>query len=93
MCVLFFWLHLNGHLRRLALAKRQKLGSPRMEPQLGSEPDDVEVLDDLERVLGGDGGVLNPFSGLSSATLKVKSQNETDKKRRQYRCCGKLNTS
>lgn len=27
-----------------------------MEPQLGNDPDDVEVLDDLDRVLGGDGG-------------------------------------
>lgn len=40
----------------LARANRQKLGRPFIEPQLGNELDDVDVLDDLERVLGGDGG-------------------------------------
>ena len=36
--------------------KRQKLGRPLIEPQLGKELEDVEVLDDLDRVLGGEGG-------------------------------------
>jgi hypothetical protein len=40
----------------LARANRQKLGSPLTEPQLGKELEDVEVLEDLERVLGGEGG-------------------------------------
>lgn len=40
----------------LVRVKRKKLGKPLIEPQLGKEPDDVEVLDDLDRVLGGDGG-------------------------------------
>ena len=50
----------------LERVKRQKLGRPRMEPQLGSEPDDVDVLlEERERVVpndddavdgGGDGG-------------------------------------
>lgn len=40
----------------LARANRKKLGKPLIEPQLGNDPDDVEVLDDLDRVLGGDGG-------------------------------------
>jgi len=36
--------------------KRQKLGRPLIEPQLGKELEEVDVLDDLERVLGGEGG-------------------------------------
>ena len=43
-------------MRMLARAKRQKFGSPRTDPHDGKELDDVEVLDDRERVLGGDGG-------------------------------------
>jgi hypothetical protein len=45
-----------SHLRVLARVNRKKLGNPLIEPQLGNDPDDVEVLDDLDRVLGGDGG-------------------------------------
>lgn len=43
----------------LARAKRQKFGNPRTEPQLGNDPDEVDVLEDRDRVLidiGGDGG-------------------------------------
>jgi hypothetical protein len=41
----------------LERVKRKKLGNPLIEPQLGNDPDDVEVLDDLDRVfVGGDGG-------------------------------------
>lgn len=36
--------------------KRQKLGRPLIEPQLGKELEEVDVLDDLDRVLGGEGG-------------------------------------
>lgn len=45
-----------GHFRMLARAKRQKLGRPLTDPQLGKEPDEVDVLEDRERVLGGEGG-------------------------------------
>ena len=44
------------HLRMLERPKRQKLGRPLIEPQLGKELEDVDVLDDLDRVLGGEGG-------------------------------------
>ena len=44
------------HLRMLARANRKKLGKPLIEPQLGNDPDEVDVLDDLDRVLVGDGG-------------------------------------
>ena len=40
----------------LARANRKKLGKPLIEPQLGNDPDEVDVLDDLDRVLVGDGG-------------------------------------
>ncbi len=50
------WWLCRRHLRMLVRVKRKKLGKPLMEPQLGNDPDDVEVLDDLDRVLGGDGG-------------------------------------
>ena len=42
---------LSCHLRTLERVKRQKLGNPLTEPQLGSEPDDVDVLDERDRVL------------------------------------------
>jgi len=51
-----WWLCCCRHLRTLARVKRKKLGKPLIEPQLGNDPDDVEVLDDLDRVFGGDGG-------------------------------------
>lgn len=54
---------MHSHFRRLARANRQKLGSPRIEPQLGKDPDDVDVLDDLERALGGDGGAFAALPG------------------------------
>lgn len=46
----------HRHFRMLVRVKRKKLGKPLMEPQLGKEPDEVEVLEDLDRVFGGDGG-------------------------------------
>ena len=43
-------------MRMLERPKRQKLGRPLIEPQLGKELEEVDVLDDLDRVLGGEGG-------------------------------------
>lgn len=59
MALLFAQLSTIGfhrHFRMLVRVKRKKLGKPLMEPQLGKEPDEVEVLEDLDRVFGGDGG-------------------------------------
>ena len=44
------------HLRIPERAKRQRLGNPLIDPQLGNELEDVDELEDLERVFGGEGG-------------------------------------
>jgi len=64
------------YLRMLARAKRQKLGNPRTEPHDGKELDDVDVLDDRERVFGGDGGAAGgnmAFSCGCGSRAKLKT--------------------
>ena len=39
--------------------KRRKFDNPRIDPQLGTEPDDVDVLKDRDLELGGEGGTSN----------------------------------
>ena len=51
---------LADHLRILARdEKRRKFDNPRIDPQLGTEPDDVDVLEDRDLELGGEGGTSN----------------------------------
>ena len=55
------------YLRILARAKRQKLGRPRTEPHEGNELEVVDVLEERDRVLGGDGGAAGGNIGCGSS--------------------------